>query len=56
MTSPAPGDAPEFVLAQRFREKAEALRRHAALIQDVLLPRTSLDADDVSPEEGMLDS
>ena len=56
MTSPAPGDAPEFVLAQRFRDEAEALRQHAALIQDVLLPRTSLDADDVSAQEGMLDS
>ena len=43
-------------LPQRFRDKAEALRQHAALIQDVLLHGTTLDAEDVSAQEGMLDS
>jgi two-component system chemotaxis response regulator CheB len=33
-------------LAPRFSDKAAALRQHAALIQDVLLHGTTLDADD----------
>jgi two-component system, chemotaxis family, protein-glutamate methylesterase/glutaminase len=33
-------------LAPRFRDKAQALRHHAALIQDVLLHGTTLDAED----------
>jgi two-component system chemotaxis response regulator CheB len=33
-------------LSPRFRDKAAALRQHAALIQDVLLHGTLLDADD----------
>jgi two-component system chemotaxis response regulator CheB len=33
-------------LAPRFRDKASALRQHAALIQDVLLHGTTLDAED----------
>ena len=43
-------------LALRFREKAEALRQHAALIQDVLLHGTTLDAEDVAAQDGVLDS
>src|SRR5215813_5857992 len=33
-------------LSPRFRDKAQALRHHAALIQDVLLHGTTLDAED----------
>jgi two-component system chemotaxis response regulator CheB len=33
-------------LAPRFRDKAGALRHHAALIQDILLHGTTLDAED----------
>ena len=36
----------ERKLAPRFRDKAAALRQHAALIQDVLLHGTTLDAED----------
>jgi two-component system, chemotaxis family, protein-glutamate methylesterase/glutaminase len=44
-------------LAQRFRDKAEALRQHAALVQDVLLHGTTLDAEDTEIlETSALDS
>jgi two-component system chemotaxis response regulator CheB len=36
----------ERKLARRFRDKGEALRQHAALIQDVLLHGTTLERDD----------
>ncbi len=35
-------------LSQRFRDKADALRQHAGLIQDVLLHGTTLDAEDAT--------
>jgi two-component system chemotaxis response regulator CheB len=43
-------------LAPRFRDKAEALRQHAALIQDILLHGTTLDAEDVAAHDEVLDS
>ena len=43
-------------LALRFRDKAEALRQHAALIQDVLLHGTTLDAEDVAARDEVLDA
>jgi two-component system chemotaxis response regulator CheB len=43
-------------LALRFRDKAEALRQHAALIQDVLLHGTTLDAADVAAQDKVVDS
>ncbi|HSP20225.1 MAG TPA: chemotaxis protein CheB [Myxococcaceae bacterium] len=39
-------------LSQRFRDKADALRQHAGLIQDVLLHGATLDAEAVTPFEG----
>lgn len=36
----------DWRLAPRFRDKAAALRHHAALVQDVLLHGTTLDAED----------
>lgn len=35
-------------LSQRFRDKADALRQHAGLIQDVLLHGTTLDTEDAT--------
>jgi two-component system chemotaxis response regulator CheB len=45
------------ILAPRFRDKAAALRHHAALIQDVLLHGTTLDAADTAAlDSGTLES